>query len=584
MRDFGSFLKDAWRLSRRYFWSEERWSARGLLLAVVLLNAALVGLTVLLVTITAIEFDAFQNKDMQGFISLMLWFGHTASGQVIPGAVMAAVLQAAAGAGATYVQQVLQIRWRRWLTAQVTADWLAGRAYYGIGLLPLNRNGTDNPDQRIQEDIGSYINDTLTLGLGLFTSLGTAASFFGVLWSLSSDYRVFGTAVPGYLVWAALLYAVLNLVAAHFVGRPLTGLDFTRQRVEADFRFNLVRVRENAEGVALHGGETLEANNLDRRFGSVVGNFVRIIRRTACLNFTVIGFTQLGSTYAMLLSAPAFFAGSVTLGGLAQVGYSFSQVQGSLGWLATSYASIASWRAEVERLVLFERAIADARVAMADGGLAAAPATDSLELRDTTLSLPDGRVLLSNASLAVARGEHVTITGRSGSGKTTLFRVLAGIWPFATGNIARPAGRTLFLPQRPYLPPGTLRETVCYPDSPAIHPDAEIQKALEDAGLGALTPSLGEDANWGQSLSGGEQQRLAIARALLLRPAWLYLDEPIASLDPEGAAELLAILRSRLPGTAVVSVAHARSESAGVQGDRELSFAGLKGGTELSAA
>ncbi len=259
MRDFGAFLKDAWRLSRRYFWSEERWSARGLLLAVVLLNAAMIGLTVLLVTITAIEFDAFQNKDMQGFISLMLWFGHTASGQVIPGAVMAAVLQAAAGAGATYVQQVLQIRWRRWLTAQVTADWLAGRAYYGIGLLPLNRNGTDNPDQRIQEDIGSYITDTLTLGLGLFTSLGTAASFFGVLWSLSSDYRVFGTAVPGYLVWAALLYAVVNLVAAHFVGRPLTGLDFTRQRVEADFRFGLVRVRENAEGVALHGGETLES-------------------------------------------------------------------------------------------------------------------------------------------------------------------------------------------------------------------------------------------------------------------------------------------------------------------------------------
>ena len=555
MRQLHGFLGDFWTIARPYWRSEERWPARGLLALVVFLNLALVGMSVLLSYWNREFFNALQEKRADAFWQLLFWWQPTESGPM-PGFVFVAVLYILIAVYQLYLRQALQIRWRRWLTREYLQNWLADRAYYRIALTD---PGTDNPDQRIAEDLRDFVDSTLALGLGLMRSVVTLFSFILVLWGLSGSFTLFGVEIPGYMVWVALIYSVLGTLLAHWIGRPLIRLNFNQQKVEADFRYALVRFRDNAEGIALHGGEADEQRGLAARFQSLIENWWAIMVATKRLTFFTAGFAQVAAVFPIVVASPAYFRGAIPLGGLTQTANAFGEVQGALSWVVDNYRELTSWRATVQRLVGFMAAIEAARAAArnGDGVQARRQPGPDLRIEDVTLTLPDGRVLIEGASTRIAPGERVLVAGASGSGKSTLFRAIAGIWPFGRGRIAVPEGaRVLFLPQRPYLPLGTLRRAVCYPLDAAEVPEAALQAALADAGLGHLAARLDAEDSWDRRLSGGEQQRVALARALLVRPDWLFLDEATASLDPDGERAFYETLRAKLPGASIVSIAH----------------------------
>ncbi|MBO1081511.1 ABC transporter ATP-binding protein/permease [Roseomonas haemaphysalidis] len=550
---FKGVLRDAWALAKPYWNSEEKWKARGLLAVIVALQLGLVALNVVLTYWQNAFYNTMQNKDGEAFTQLLVWGHRLEDGTFMPGFSILAALYIVVAVYALYLNQALQIRWRRWLVGHMLSDWLGRHAYYRMAL---TEGGADNPDQRIADDTRLYVSTTLSLALGLMSAVVTLLSFIVVLWGLSGDMTLFGIQIPGYLVWVALIYSVVGTGIAHLIGRRLIALNFNQQRVEADFRFNLVRVRENVEGIALHGGEAEEGTGLRHRFGAVMRNWWNIMRVTKQLSFFTVGFAQVASIFPLIVASPAFFAGRIPLGTLIQTSTAFGSVQGAMSWIVTNYDDIASWRATVERLTGFHRAVAAARAAADDGPQVAAGAGPALAASGLDLVLPDGRELTRDAALELRPGEAVLVTGASGSGKSTLFRALAGIWPFGTGQVSRPPGEALFLPQRPYMPLGTLKRAVCYPQDEAGHPDAEVVAALEAAGLSDLAPRLHEADAWERRLSGGEQQRLAIARALVNKPQWLFLDEATASLDPEGERALYTTLKQALPGTAILSIAH----------------------------
>jgi putative ATP-binding cassette transporter len=557
MRRLGLSLRDAWRLAGPYWRGEERGRALLLLVAVVGLNLSLVGLEVMFSYWSREFFNSIEGRDEAAFFALLLWGRQTESGPM-PGWVFLTAAYIAVAVYALYLQQALQMRWRRWLTREYLDSWLADRAYYRIALADA---GTDNPDQRIADDLRLFVDETLDLGLGLMRSVVTLLSFILVLWGLSGPLEVFGVVVPGYMVWVALFYAAAGTGLAHLIGRRLIGLNFDRQRAEADFRYALVRLRDNVEGIALHGGEADEKRGLLGRFGVLVGNWWEIMVATKRLTLFTSTYGRAADVFPYLVAAPRYFSGAIPLGGLTQTATAFAEVQGALSWFVSRYTSIAQWRATVQRLIGFRAAVDAARAAAAGqgaGGPRAEPGPGpELALEDLSLFLPDGRALLEDASARIAPGEAVLVTGASGSGKSTLFRAVAGIWPFGRGRVRLPAGaRALFLPQRPYLPLGTLRRALCYPVDPAEVPDEAARAALRDAGLGHLEPRLDEEDAWDRRLSGGEQQRVALARALLLKPDWLFLDEATASLDPDAEAAFYTLLRERLPGATMVSIAH----------------------------
>ena len=555
MRRLSGFFDDFWSIARPYWQSEERWPARGLLALVVFLNLALVGMSVLLSYWNREFFNALQEKRADAFWQLLFWWQDTDSGPM-PGFVFVAALYILIAVYQLYLRQALQIRWRRWLTREYLQDWLADRAYYRIALTD---PGTDNPDQRIAEDLRDFVDSTLALGLGLLRSIVTLFSFILVLWGLSGSFTLFGIEIPGYMVWVALVYSVIGTLLAHWIGRPLIRLNFNQQKVEADFRYALVRFRDNAEGIALHGGEADEQRGLAARFQRLLENWWSIMVATKRLTFFTAGFAQVAAVFPIVVASPAYFRGAIPLGGLTQTANAFGEVQGALSWVVDNYRELTSWRATVQRLVGFMAAIAAARAATrnGDGVQATRQPGPDLRIEDVTLTLPDGRVLIEGASARIAPGERVLVAGASGSGKSTLFRAIAGIWPFGQGRIAVPEGaRVLFLPQRAYLPLGTLRRALCYPLDAASVPEERLQAALTDAGLGHLAARLDEEESWDRRLSGGEQQRVALARALLVQPDWLFLDEATASLDPEGERAFYETLRTKLPQASIVSIAH----------------------------
>jgi len=562
MRGLGPFLRGAWRLALPYFRSEEKWTARGLLFVIIAMNLTLVGMSVILSFWNREFFNSLQNKDWAAFTQLLFWYRRTPSG-LMPGFCEIAVIFIAIAVYRTYLTQWLQIRWRRWLTGRFLDEWLADRAYYRISLTTDDEAvGTDNPDQRIAEDLRDFVDSTLSLGLSLLSNVVSLFSFLTILWGLSGSIQVLGFTIPGYMVWVALIYAGIGTWLTHLVGRPLAILNFRQQRVEADFRYALVRFRENMEGVALYRGEGEERWHMRERFEHVIGNWWAIMQRTKLVNTLIAGYDQVAGIFPLVVAAPRYFSGQIQLGGLTQTASAFGHVQGSLSWFISAYSgnspsevSLVRWRSIVERLTTFHRAIVAARAATAQGLVCLDVNTDRVAAHDLTLTLPGGTPLLQHAELVLEPGRSVIVTGRSGSGKSTLFRALAGIWPFGSGRVERPA-RALFLPQRPYIPLGTLRQVICYPADPSAYGQADVERALEDAGLGSFAAKLDSDSNWPQRLSGGEQQRVALARALLAKPDWLFLDEATASLDPESEAQLYRVIKQRLPGTTIVSIAH----------------------------
>jgi vitamin B12/bleomycin/antimicrobial peptide transport system ATP-binding/permease protein len=570
MRGIGPFLKDAWQLSRPYFMtSEERWSARGLLAAILAMRLSIVGLTVILSFWRAEFYNALQDKDWKAFVELLLTY-HRTDGGIMPGFVVLSTVWIALFVYAVYVTQYLQIRWRRWLTREYLQRWLADRAYYRISLTTDKAAvATDNPDQRISEDLNDFTTTTLSLAVDFLSNIVSLFSFISILWGLSGTIAVFGVPIPGYMVWVALVYAVVGTWLTHLVGRPLALLNFRRQRVEADFRYALVRFRENMENIALYRGEAEEAATMRERFANVITNWRQIMSRTKLLNSLTSGYDQVAVIFPYAVAAPRYFSGAMQLGGLMQTAQAFGEVQQALSWFVGAYASLAQWRAVVERLSTFDRAIVDARSA-ADAGIVAADSPDgTLNLHDVTIKLPDGTKLLDGADLVLTPGHSVVVKGRSGTGKSTLFRALAGIWPFGSGRVQLP-DRAFFLPQRSYVPLGTLRHVIAYPNAAEAFTDADMHQVLADVGLSQLEDRLDQDDNWPMRLSGGEQQRLGFARALLAKPAWIFMDEATASLDGEAEDALYRILKQRLPDATLVSIAH--RESVARYHDRQLSF------------
>lgn len=349
MRGLGPFLRDAWRLARPYFRSEERWSAWILLITIIIMNLMMVGMNVVLNFWNGAFYDALQNKDWTAFIELLFLYHRTPGGGFMPGFCAVAAIYIAVAVYATYLNQWLQIRWRRWLTTRFLNEWLADRAYYRISLTAADGTGTDNPDQRIADDMRNFCAQTLSLGLDLLSNVVTLFSFIGILWSLSGPITLFGVTISGYMVWVALVYAIIGTWLTHMVGRPLAALSFQQQRVEADFRFALVRLRENMEGVALYGGEAEEQDRLHGRFRAVISNWWQIMNRTKLLNALTNGYNQVAVVFPIVVAAPRYFAGQIPLGGLTRTAGAFNQVQSAMSWFVNAYISLASWRATVER-------------------------------------------------------------------------------------------------------------------------------------------------------------------------------------------------------------------------------------------
>lgn len=548
-KDRGEFVekKNVWRICRTiirgYWFSEEKWKARGLLAVVIALNFVAVGMLVLIND----WYNEFYNA-LQGYEYELFW-------PLIGKFAALAFLHIAVAVYAIYLRQMLQIKWRAWLTERYLAHWMERRSYYKLETLA---KGTDNPDQRISEDIGQFVELTLSLLVGFLKQLTTLAAFAVVLWNLSGILTVpvgsWEFQIYGYMLWFSLLYSILGTVGAHRVGRRLIGLNFEKQRFEADFRFSMMRVRENSESIAFYGGEAQEVRGFKERFALVISNFRSLMHQTKILNFYINGYAQLAIIVPLIMAAPRYFGGEMALGGLMQTISAFGRVQDALSYFVEAYGSIAEYAAVVRRLSGFTAHMED--VEFAESAVVSEPSAAGFLVRDLSVSLPDGRVLLSDCSFSLAAGESLLVIGASGAGKSTLLRALAGLWPFARGKAAFPAGtRRLFLSQRPYLPLGSLCRAVCYPLTTEA-PRAEVERVLRLCGMEPFIARLDETADWSHILSLGEQQRIAFARILLVRPSWAFLDEATSALDEAREKELYELLARELPEMGVVSVGH----------------------------
>lgn len=565
MTNFGTGVREAWSLAKPYFTSEEKWVAWGLLAAVIALNLVVVGLGVILTYWNGDFYNAIQVYDATTIWHLLYYFLIPIKGSSHPmiGFCQLVVLYVLAATYAIYLNQMLQIKWRQWLTTHYVENWLSQRAYYIISLRQHPGQIIDNPDQRISEDLRDFTLNTLTLGIDFITNVVNLLSFVFVLYSLSPLVHWFGYPIHGYMDWVALLYCAVGTYLTQIIGRKLIPLAFSQQKLEANFRYRLIRVRENPEAIALAHGEADEHEALNISFAEIRDNFWAIMGRTVPFNFFTNGYAQIANIFPLVVILPSYLSKQIGLGLLSQIPMVFGQVQGSLSWFVTNYfggsspgaAGLVNWRATVSRLYGFREAMDAARAASTTGPqLGTAEA--ALMFNDLTLTLPDGRKLLEHASLTLPPGEKVTFTGPSGAGKSTLFRAIAGIWPFGAGSVTPPSGTLLFLPQKPYFPLGSLKRSLTYPLPEDSITDEAALDALTALNLAQLAPQLHEIHNWGLSLSGGEQQRLALARAIIAKPDWLFLDEATSALDPTLATQVQTTLSQRLPNTTIVAISH----------------------------
>lgn len=549
MKNLRATVAIVWRLAVPYFRSEDKLAGCTLLAAVIAIELSLVAINVMI--------NQWNNRfynDLQGRLwSSFIW--------EIGVFTMLASIYVGLSIYQVYLNQWLQIRWRRWMTSRYLGQWLHEANHYRM---QLTGDAADNPDQRIADDVQMFINQTLGIVIGLLSSIVTLASFVVILWGLSNaaPLHLFGRDfhIPGYLVWAALIYAIFGTALTHWIGKPLINLSFEQQHFEADFRFNLVRVRENAEQIALLRGESAERDGLSERFGRIVYNWYDIMIRTKRLTAFTASYSQAAVIFPFLLASPAYFANKIQLGGLMQTVSAFGTVQRALSFFVSIYGSLAAWRAVIARLDGFDMTIESAAklaVRPAAIDITATGDSDEINLEKLLVRLPNGAPLASADRFEVRPHERTLVTGPSGAGKSTLLRAIAGIWPFGSGSIAIPRNaKLMMLPQRPYFPIGTLADAIVYPAEASDFSPDRIRDALSAVGLPELAGRLDEAAHWNQMLSLGEQQRLGLARALLHAPQYLFLDEATASLDEPAEARLYRLLAERLPATAIVSIGH----------------------------
>jgi vitamin B12/bleomycin/antimicrobial peptide transport system ATP-binding/permease protein len=575
--------RKVWALSLPYFQSNEKWKARLLLAAVMALNLAYVYLNVQFNDWNRVFYDAIQNKQADVFWKQMGVF------------CLLAVINIIVVVYRMYLTQILDLRWREWMTHHYLARWMQSKAYYQLELARFSQGTSsialpDNPDQRIQEDAKLFTEYTISLTMGFLLAVVNMAVFIGILWGLSGgfEFKWNGNTyvVIGFMVWLALLYSVSGSIFMHLIGKNLVGLNFEQQKREANFRHHLVRVREYSESIALSNGEAVERGALQNRFASVVQNTLHTLWMQKKLTWFSSGYGQLAIVFPFIIAAPRYFSGAIQLGELMQIGSAFGEVQGSMSWLVNNYSSLATWKATTDRLTSFETSLSMVEARYSAFGIRKVPLVqqnlaqaaiknivnnvtaktgDVLQLHQLTLGLPDGHRLVQHVQLSVCAGDSIIVSGPSGCGKSTLFRAMAGIWPFtnldAEGRIERPDGfeaQAMFIPQRPYFPNGTLRVALAYPDAASQYTDAALRMALDDALLPQLQERLDDEDAWGQKLSGGEQQRLAIARVFLKKPRWIFADEATSALDEASEKTLYQRLLAqvRLDQGALVSIAH----------------------------
>lgn len=543
----GSFVQNFWHIFRSYWSSEHKWRARGLLGVVIALNFINVYLLVKLNNWYNDFYNALQQYQADSFWPLIGEFTGLA------------FLYIVIAVYAIYLQQMVQINWRSWLTERYLTSWLKNQVYYRLQVL---KSDTDNPDQRISEDINQFVSLTLSLLIGMLKQLTTLFAFGVVLWNLSGAFTVpIGShefVIYGYMFWFSLIYSVAGTFCAHLVGRKLIGLNFDQQRFEADFRFNMMRVRENSESIAFYRGEGAENIGFKSRFSKVIGNFWQLMRQTKLLNFYVNGYAQLAIIVPIIMAAPQYFAGAMALGGLMQTISAFGRVQDALSYFVSSYDTIAQLAAVVRRLAGFTAHIEE--VTAITNGVAQEKIADrenaDIELSALTVALPSGKELVKNISQTFTAGAKILVTGASGCGKSTLLRTLAGIWPYGSGKIKTGAKtRELFLPQRPYLPLGSLRQAIYYPLTAGTSDD-KLRAILKKVDLAKFTDKLDTIDDWSRILSLGEQQRLAFARVLIVQPDWVFLDEATSALDEPREQQMYELICRELPKTSIVSVGH----------------------------
>lgn len=539
------FFRDVWYLTKSYWQSEEKKKAFFLLACIIALTLGVVYMLVLLNQWNNSFYSALQNYDAKKIFDELIHFSWLAAIYIL------------LAVYSYYLQQTLILNWRRWLTTRFIDIWLQNKTYYNLQMFGKD---TDNPDQRISEDVRQFVEMTLSFGIGILKAFCTFASFVVILYNLSGSlsFTFMGKTwtINGYMLWASLLYSVIGTYITHIVGRKLVKINFIQQKYEADFRFSMIRLRESAESVAFYRGEAQEGSVFKQRFKMLLDNFWKLVNKQKQLVFLNSGYSQIAIIFPFIVAMNRYLTKEVTLGGLMQVASAFGRVQDSLSYFVDMYSSIAQWQAVVMRLTCFGHHMHDVYQQAERFHVERFAAADVVEVNNMQINLPDGKPLLENISFTLHPGHNVLIKGVSGSGKSTLLRAISGIWPFVDGKIFLPErDKLMFIPQRSYLPLGTLRAALNYPGNKPID-DTELIYLMDLCQIGYLKDKLDLEADWSHVLSVGEQQRLAFVRAHIQQPQWLFLDEATSALDEDTEANMYSLLQERLQQTTVVSVGH----------------------------
>lgn len=546
------FIAGLFHLITPYWNSEEKKSARLYLAGIITLTIAAVYMTLLLNEWFNSFYSALQNYDSGAVYRGLLRFTGLAFAHI------------AFAVYSYYLQQRLALRWRKWMTKNYLAKWTGRQMYYRLEMF--SQGTADNPDQRISEDINLFTARTLSFMSGLLRSATTIVCFIFVLWNLSEvlSFSAAGQEIHiyGYLVWTALAYSVLGTWITHKVGHRLVSLNYLQQKLEADFRFSMVRLRETAESVAFYNGAAKEESFLSNRFMTLLRNTLFIIKKQKQLSWLTNSYAQIAIIFPFVVAVPRYLSQNISLGGLMQIANCFGKVQDAMSYFVDVYASLAEWQSCAERLLSFDKHIAaiEKETEEKSGSLVREETPDRLRLTDVTISVPAmdenkrTREIISSASCTIKSGEHVILKGPSGSGKSTLLRTLAGFWPYVKGHISMPApSEMMFIPQKPYIPMGTSAEAASYPLETA---DKEILSLLlVECGLSHLMEKPDTEADWSHILSLGEQQKLAFVRVFLRKPKWVFLDEATSAMDEETEEKMYRLLTA-LPGTTVISIGH----------------------------